>query len=195
MNCYLCGYKLDDDNAEYASGHTLCTDCYNENTYTCEECEETFLKRDTFSDDNTIVCKECYDEHYTTCCDCDSIIHKENAHYNHSGDPYCSSCFEHSDDNAIKSYCYKPQPTFFGTGDRFMGVEIEIDCGGESEIKAKLLIDSAIDDTIYIKRDGSLDCGLEIVSHPMTLDFHTNQMNWLDVMNKALELNYYRPCK
>ena len=38
--------------------------------------------------------------------------------------------------------------------------------------------------------DGSLDDGIEIVSHPMTLDYHRNEMNWRDVLAKAVDLGY-----
>lgn len=137
------------------------------------------------------MCKSCYKDHYTSCNDCDCIIHRENAHYTSSGDPYCSSCYHDCDLNTIKSYDYRPVPIFYGEGNRYMGVEIEIDCGGESDSNARSILNVAEEDTIYIKHDGSLDNGMEIVSHPMSLDYHINEMNWLDVMNKALELKYY----
>ena len=43
---------------------------------------------------------------------------------------------------------------------------------------------------IYIKHDGSINEGFEIVSHPMTLDYHENHMNWLEVFEKAIEMGY-----
>ncbi len=45
------------------------------------------------------------------------------------------------------------------------------------------------DEHIYIKSDGSLDDGMEIVSHPMTLDFHKG-FCWEDIMRKAISLGY-----
>ncbi len=45
------------------------------------------------------------------------------------------------------------------------------------------------DEHIYIKSDGSLDDGMEIVSHPMTLDFH-KQFCWKEIMRKAISLGY-----
>lgn len=45
-------------------------------------------------------------------------------------------------------------------------------------------------ENIYIKSDGSIDDGFEIVSHPMTLDYHLNEMDWESVMQEAVNLGY-----
>lgn len=46
------------------------------------------------------------------------------------------------------------------------------------------------DEKIYIKCDGSLDDGMEIVTHPMTLDYHRNHMPWKEIMGEAISLGY-----
>ena len=73
-----------------------------------------------------------------------------------------------------------------------MGVELEIDDGGEySENAEKILgIGNRTDNHIYCKHDGSLDEGFEIVSHPMTLEYHLNEMNWSEIMDKARNMGY-----
>ena len=43
---------------------------------------------------------------------------------------------------------------------------------------------------IYCKHDGSLEEGFEIVTHPMTLDYHLNQMNWKGVLIRLKNLSY-----
>ena len=48
-----------------------------------------------------------------------------------NGQFYCSECFEKLRETSIKSYNYKPEPIFYGSGDLFLGVELEIDKGGE----------------------------------------------------------------
>ena len=45
------------------------------------------------------------------------------------------------------------------------------------------------DQHIYIKSDGSLDDGMEIVSHPMSLNYHQN-FCWQEIMSKAVALGY-----
>ena len=42
----------------------------------------------------------------------------------------------------------------------------------------------------YIKTDGSLDEGLELVTHPMTLEYHLNEMPWAEVLRKAQRMGY-----
>lgn len=63
---------------------------------------------------------------------------------------------------------------------------------GESNANAAKLVEIANRDQelVYIKHDGSLDDGLEIVTHPMSLDFHFNQMPWAEVLDKAKAMGY-----
>ena len=70
---------------------------------------------------------------------------------------------------------------------------MEIDDGGKIYNNAKKILELAneVEEHIYIKEDGSLSDGFEIVSYPMTLDYHKNNMNWWEVMKKALRMGYY----
>jgi len=36
----------------------------------------------------------------------------------------------------------------------------------------------------YCKHDGSLNDGFEIVTHPMTLDYHLHRMPWEELLEK-----------
>ncbi len=55
----------------------------------------------------------------------------------------------------------------------------------------KLLnISNANAENLYIKTDGSLDEGLELVTHPMTLEYHLNEMPWAEVLRKAQSMGY-----
>ena len=93
---------------------------------------------------------------------------------------YLIKCFEKLNNNSIKNYNYKPEPIFYDSGNIFYGVELEIDRGGECNQTAEKLYEIANrnDDRIYCKHDGSLSDGFEMVSYPMTLDYHINNMNW-----------------
>ena len=63
-----------------------------------------------------------------------------------------------------------PDLVFHGKGLRHFGVELEIDNGGTDRYNAEKLLNIANADAenLYIKTDGSLDDGLELVTHPMT---------------------------
>lgn len=69
----------------------------------------------------------------------------------------------------------------------FLGVEIEVDKGGEIENNAKYVIDNL--ENCYVVHDGSLDNGFEIVTHPSTLNYH-KQMNYLEVFKWLVEKGY-----
>ncbi|OUN76147.1 hypothetical protein B5G06_13705 [Flavonifractor sp. An52] len=97
-----------------------------------------------------------------------------------------------SRDKPIHDYYYKPEPIFQGEGPRFFGVELELDQGGEDPDSARALLDiaNAGYPLMYIKHDGSLDDGLELVTHPLSLDWQLHAMPWEDVCRKALSLGY-----
>lgn len=67
-----------------------------------------------------------------------------------------------------------------------------MDCGGKDDDNASKLkeIANARHDHIYIKSDGSIDDGFEIVSHPMTLDYHQHDMDWEAVLHEAIKMGY-----
>lgn len=93
----------------------------------------------------------------------------------------------------INSYSYKPYPAFGYKNDResranlTFGVELEVEPrndGGNVRMDRYELSD-AIDlvpgGRTYCKADGSLDSGVEIVSHPGTLAHHMYVMHWRQI--------------
>lgn len=71
-------------------------------------------------------------------------------------------------------------------------MELEIDGGGEDSCNAEEILKVAndLDEHLYVKHDGSLNDGLELVSHPATLDYHRNHIPWQNINRKAVELGY-----
>ena len=191
--CDHCGEVIHNDEAyEIINGDFLCRDCTEEFTNICDHCGGRVYTNDTVSDDDIIVCSECYDEHYHRCEDCNRIIHENDVNW-YNNLPYCDNCYDEIEsDDEIEDYNYKPSPVFYGDGNRFFGVELEVDYGGKYGENALEIKDIANyrKEHIYIKSDGSLDEGFEIVSHPMTLDYHMNEMDWESVMHKAISLGY-----
>ena len=92
----------------------------------------------------------------------------------------------------IHEYSYKPNPIFYGEGNRYFGIELEIDEAGKDDDYAEELLDIANihEDLLYIKTDGSLDDGMELVSHPCTLDYHCNEFPWEDILHCAIRQGY-----
>ena len=54
-----------------------------------------------------------------------------------------------------KRYSYKPSPVFYGRGERFLGVELEVDKGGRDTDNAQELLEianTANEKRLYIKK-------------------------------------------
>ena len=79
------------------------------------------------------------------------------------------------------------------TGPRYFGVELEIDEGGEQGDYASQILSQAnvgFTERLYCKHDGSLSNGFELVTHPMSLEYHQEEMPWPEVLRTARSLGY-----
>lgn len=191
--CSECGAVLTEEHAHYFDDHFFCEECFENLTTTCDNCGDRIWRSDAEGDSTYSLCSHCYEYSYTTCDHCGRLIHNEDALYLDGDDyPCCRDCYEAMNCATIKNYSFKPTPIFYGVGDLFYGVELEIDKGGEESSNARELLDiaNANEERIYCKHDGSLNDGFEIVSHPMSLDYHTNKMNWQDIFDKAIDMDY-----
>ncbi len=174
----------------------FCESCADELTSVCDECGERFYtnSENDRSDDMRNLCRRCFNRSFTTCERCGRVIRREDAHYSASFDQdLCAACYDYANTQEfIHEYGYKPEPEFHGKGPRFFGVELEIDGGGMDANVAKMLLDIANrnEDNLYIKRDGSLECGMELVTHPMTIDYHMERMPWDEILEGTRSMGY-----
>lgn len=108
--------------------------------------------------------------------------------------PFCYDCYtSRASRKPIQDYYYKPEPLFRGDGDRFFGVELEVDGAGEDDDNAAEVMSIANGnglENLYCKHDGSLDDGFEMVTHPMTLAYHQSEMPWAAILQKAVQMGY-----
>lgn len=177
----------------------ICRSCLEESTMLCRECGERIRREENAGDDRIPLCSCCYDAHYTNCSSCGRPLHLDVALYS-SRDldeetPYCHECYaELPQSRSIHDYYYKPRAIFYGEGNRYFGVELEIDDAGEDSDNAFSILQAANGDgreRIYCKHDGSLDDGFEIVTHPMTLEYHCIHMPWQAILKEAVSLGYH----
>jgi DNA-directed RNA polymerase subunit RPC12/RpoP len=121
---------------------------------------------------------------YYRCEDCGRLVDSDDAQHIGSN-IYCGDCAPSR--IAIHDYGYKPAPKFYGSANSnapFMGVELEVDHGSKCTDCARTLTKlNKPDVLLYCKHDGSLDEGVEIVTHPMTLEYHMNEMKWKDIIS------------
>jgi hypothetical protein len=157
--------------------------------YTCSHCHGLFspgcITVDTYY---ITLCEDCYEDYYFTCDDCGDVYHLDDSQHI-DGSLYCNSCAGNHE-GGILSYSTKPDPVFFGDKKAGYGVEVEID-DGEYKQDAARDIARAARDHVYIKEDGSLSRdGMEIVTHPATLNYHTQHFPWTDICRTALSYGY-----
>lgn len=190
--CTNCGEEFLRDELFPFNGELLCPDCLEAKTVLCSYCGDRIWRDDNAGSENQPLCQNCFDRYYERCSDCNELISRDNAMYR--GDtPYCQECYlALCDKDVIHDYYFKPTPIFYGNGKRFFGVELEIDGAGEDNDNAAeiLHIANAEHPLAYCKHDGSLDEGFEIVTHPMTLDFHLHSMPWEQIVEEAKRLGY-----
>lgn len=187
--CIHCGCVLADDEVFTFQDEDYCEECLEEVTVQCDYCGRRIYRDNDEGDEHISLCSRCYSDHYVACDRCGRLIRNEDAYYEDDDEdtPYCNHCFQNI--TWIHSYNYKPDPVFFGDGKRYFGVELEVDRGGEIHGNARRVTELA-PEQIYCKHDGSLDDGLEIVTHPMTLDYHCNQMPWQNIVDLLKEMGY-----
>lgn len=206
--CADCGEWVSDSDVIYIHGRYddkyICSDCYYGGDYfCCDHCGGHFEPDALEIDDgDTSICWNCADD-YTTCEDCGAIIRIDDS-YDFMGYPHCEECYNSNHEDLdeggdINEWNYKPCPMFYNEttssynydsvgDDPYEGVELEVDKGDNPRALASELYDEFAE--IYCKHDGSLSCGVEIVSHPCTLGYHTNKMRWKEIMQYALNRNF-----
>lgn len=171
------------------SAHYVCEDCAA-NYHTCSYCQELFSPhRIAIDTGRRTLCRFCYEDYFFSCAECGEVYHIDDAE--RVNDYYlCTECAENHR-SPIQSYDFKPEPLFFGGGNAGYGVELEIDDGHHKEEAARA-IDEVGEGHIYLKRDGSLsNAGFEIVTHPATMEYHTNHFPWSEICEMAESYGYH----
>lgn len=136
----------------------------SENFFTCEYCEGEYHDDNCHSYEGSQYCERCYENNVYYCEDCDSQYWDGNGHD-------CSSEFIHS-------YSYRPAPYFFGAGRYHLGFELEVESNDNSIRSGAQLVTDKLGSHAYLKEDGSLSEGFEIVTHPHTLEKYQREFEW-----------------
>ena len=159
----------------------------------CELCGEVYDPDELIPFDDRLICPECLENETTLCTCCGQRIWLTD-----NAEPLCLTCLEEANRDVIQGYYYKPEPIFYGTGPRYFGVELEIDEGGERGDYASQILTPAnvgFTERLYCKHDGSLSNGFELVTHPMSLEYHQEEMPWPEVLRTARSLWLQRPAQ
>ena len=166
-NCLHCNefftYTNDSIDPDRYSTDTLCPRCALEYEY-CRNCGNTYRKSE-----NAIV----VEGQYVGCCHrCVTRIVKQEC---------------------LKGYSYKPEPKFkkidsdAKSACNYMGLEFEVELGTDEYEAVDLAYYASIEgmeEWIYAKTDGSLDDGVEFVTHPITYKSWIKE--YLDQLDKHI---------
>jgi len=202
LSCSNCTSEVSTEDAIYDSNlsDTLyCNDCYR----ICEKCDDIGCTDElwNFVDDSEYWCESCAERWASWCDYCETYNTLNGIYVSDRSANYCENCMENAtycdvcdeynqdgcecenDSNMIHDYSYRPDPVFHSTtnDDRlYFGIEIEVENGRngyDNKIQAAAYAQETLEpiELAYLKSDGSLSDGFEIVTHPMTHDFYQNQ--------------------
>jgi DNA-dependent RNA polymerase auxiliary subunit epsilon len=178
-----------DDEFNDVEGELWCQSCTNNDAHWCDLCDTYFTGYTYGTDDSSdSMCERCYENNTTYCEDCDQT-YLNGCEYNHDEDV---------DTRLVHDYSYRPDPKFHSSEDEntrlYFGIEVETEVRGGSYENRRYAAEYAVrlehEGLAYLKSDGSLECGFEIVSHPMTHNYFMNKASTLWNTIGALKSNY-----
>lgn len=190
--CYGCDemFPSSDMNTD---GHSnrYCSECWGEmDMIVCDWCGDWNPQAETYSDRHgTTLCESCYNDSHE-CDECGRYMSPDDAESDDDGVYFCSNCRQ--DAIGIFNYSYRPMFNLTKCDDEpepngFYGLELEVDSGRyENRKKASKALKQLGRDDFYLKHDGSLNCGFEIVTQPMSLKYHLEQFPWHEVSDACI---------
>ena len=208
VECHDCHIRFNINDVRLIDGDWYCDNCSsNDVVCVCEYCGDYFFEDNGHRDGYHTVCSSCFDDNYCYCANCDEIIQYDDAYQGDDGDLYCERCYNENDDcrpsymgngEHIQSYSYVPELNFITLNsnsepDYYLGVELEVEKGGYSEDNAYEIlsdVNSLNNELLHICYDGSLNEGFEMVTQPMSLEYHLKSDFWTKIRKSCLELGY-----
>jgi len=150
-------------------GDSICSPCLENGNYgICDHCSEADDLDCMNRFDGNDYCESCYEDNVSYCEDCDESYWNS---YNHE-----------CENGPIKPWDYKPDPVFFGHSgaNYYLGLELEVENtrGNYGTDETARVIADDLGRRAYLKHDGSIADGFEIVTHPHTLDNIREEFDW-----------------
>ena len=144
-----------------------------DDVWECNNCGELYTESyaEPYRHYGTTYCEPCYDDCIHYCDDCDTSYMESDDH----------DCRSETSSDYIHDYGYKPTPHFFPErGHRYyLGFELEVERKGDYTISDGAdSVYNTFGDRVYMKEDGSLYDGFEIVTHPHTLESYKKDFPW-----------------
>lgn len=202
INVFVCYENIEIRVDEYVytidDGNTICQSVYEEEYFTCEECQNIFHndeQRTFYEDEHTLYCNDCLTNQADWCDHCDDYHHQDYTCYEgrrNNLDDYMDKVWLHFLGKVVSSLGVS-HAQYLVDSLLFYGIEVELhvrhDDYSRSEVVdlfRKTMNDPNEEPYILCKHDGSLhhDYGFEVVSTNCTFDYHKKHF-W----NKFFKLN------
>ena len=177
------------------NGRYTCGPCYDNRLVTCLRCgtERRIMDGMTLANPHNscsgYVCHDCR-ESMVTCPRCYRLF--EPSSTTGLTDGRCLSCFNmDTPQRRVHRYNLKPKPRFHGKATIQYGLELEVDGFPSDEHKhlglGLLYKAEKGESSFYIKTDGSLNNGYELVFHPRELGSWYNYHKKLSALTSAIQ--------
>ncbi len=188
MDCDNCGdVSYADDDWYLVDGDRWCSGCAD-SAYYCDYCNEWSADMtNTIYDTQESWCDNCASGWATWCDNCD--------HFTADG---CDSCdtdeSDYEGNRVIHDYNYRPDAVFHTTKSDerlFFGFELEMELNDRRDAAIFAAEQLEPNELAYLKNDGSLDNGFELVTHPMSFDFLMDADNSPELWDTIEKLRVY----
>lgn len=182
--------------SEIGEDISYCTSCYSISVFQCEDCGVELTERHPYEWINgRRICGYCFEHDYLYCELCDTYVDIDNWNYDRE---CCYNCSDNANSELIGEY-HSEDINFIGDSKkswrwkwRGLGFELEIDRGEHDKNKEKALAQAIYELTnnrVNLERDGSLEYGFEIISHPHTLsEFY--KFDWSQLLELCKNYGY-----
>ena len=158
---------------------TVCYKC-SDDAMDCSACGEIIHRDHAYYLDysDTYYCEACYAEETYECDYCN-----ERVNSGHDED-YCRQ--ENESEELINNYSYRPEPVFHEAGKDpsyrpydnhtpYMGFELEVELSTGDRYSSATDVQEILGSRAYLKSDGSINYGYEIVTHPHNLEAYASK--------------------
>jgi len=205
--CEQCGDWYHQDDEVEVDGNCYCSaSCAHDAGYAeCDRCGGWYDEDDGTEVCDEVWCERCADEYSDECASCGTRYPDNQMHYYEDDECwYCDDCYEEVPRRGtLHEYGWTPALTFYTEdgpwrGDTekqpiFLGVELETDGGRQrSKYVGELSQIDGFDEHFWMTRDSSLDNGVEITGHPMTLAYHVSLLDTYDEISSVASENGFR---
>ncbi len=155
---------------------TMCHNCVGLHQ-NCDSCGDLFHENTMRSHQEYTYCEICFDNLIGYCNDCEETYRRSEL----DRDGYCIECREPNSN--IHEWDYQPRYKFYGKGPLYFGIELEIEFHGQNP---DILIAAADQPYFFLKHDGSICEGAEVVSHPASFKWIND--NFQNTWEKVLKV-------